>query len=119
MTESLESTASDPKPDVPVRTRRRWPWFGSATLVLLLSVTVGVGWYFAGEVINVTHNPPEFPLTVTAASHTEVTLPVEEETVRDGTWGLQWDSGRAVLGEVVRSSDTSVVRRIDAVLYGS
>lgn len=119
MVETPEVTAPESKPETPIRARRRrWPYHVCAALALLLLVTVGIGWYFSGQVITVTHDPPEFSLPVVEVSDSRVTLPAREETTRPGVWGLQWDSGRAVLGEVVDSTDTEVVRHIDEVLYG-
>lgn len=118
MVEPLEAAPETTTDESAPARRRRWPFYGSATMAILLVATGGIGWYFAGEVITVSHNPPEFGLTVTAVSDTEVTLPAEEETIRPGIWGLHWAEGRAVLGEVVRSDAESVVRRIDDVVYG-
>lgn len=115
---TISPDLAEPRPTRSGRRRRRWPMYGSATVALLLAATGGVGWYFAGEVITVTHQPPDFPLTVSAVTDTEVTLPAEPETTREGAWGLQWSDGRAVLGEVVRSDADTVVRRIDGVVYG-
>lgn len=118
MVKPVEDVVPDVAPAAAAPKRRRWPRYAAATLAVILLVTPGVSWYFAGEVINVQHNPPEFSLPVTDVTDTEVTLPAEEETLRPGTWGLQWADGRAVLGEVVRSNAETVTREIDDIVYG-
>ena len=91
---------------------------GIVVIVLIAAVTGGVGWYFSGEVVNVTHGAYEYPLTVQAVNGTEVTLPKTAETERSGVWGLHWPDGRALLGDVIRSDDDTVVRPIQRMLYG-
>ncbi|ADD45971.1 alpha/beta hydrolase family protein [Stackebrandtia nassauensis] len=118
MVKPVEDVVPDVAPAAAAPKRRRWLRYAAATLAVILLATPGVSWYFAGEVINVQHNPPEFSLPVTDVTDTEVTLPTEEETVRPGTWGLQWADGRAVLGEVVRSNAETVTREIDDIVYG-
>ncbi|MGH8876543.1 MAG: alpha/beta hydrolase family protein [Stackebrandtia sp.] len=115
----VETTEAAPPKTKPDRKRRRWPRYGAGSALALLVATGGTGWYFAGEVIKVEHAAPDFALTVVEASDTEVTLPADEATRRAGTWGLHWDSGRAVIGEVVRSDGDNVVRELDEVVYGN
>lgn len=89
-----------------------------AVLVLALGALGGAGWYFSGEVINVTHGPSEYPFTVEALDATTVTLPRAEDTEKDGVWGLSWDGGQAVLGAVLSTDDDTVTRALDRVLFG-
>lgn len=91
---------------------------GVALIVLIAAVTGGAGWYFSGEVVNVTHGEYDYPVTVQAVNGTEVTLPRTAETERPGVWGLHWPEGRALLGEVSRSDTDTVVRPIQRILYG-
>ena len=102
--------------------RRRWVrrmmFTGIALIVLVAAVTGGAGWYFSGEVVNVTRADYDYPVTVQAVNGTEVTLPRTPETERPGVWGLHWPDGRALLGEVVSGDDNTVVRNLHRVLYG-
>lgn len=115
MTTTVETDAPTPK-------RRRWLRtsliaFG-AVLVLALGALGGAGWYFSGEVIDVDHGPGEYPLTVEALAETTVTLPLEGDAEKPGTWGLSWEDGQAVIGDVVASDGETVTRALDDVLFG-
>lgn len=107
--------------DAPGR-RRRWLRPVVITLSVLLVLALGglgaAGWYFSGEVLNVTHEEEPYELTVEAVDDATVTLPLREATEQPGTWGLQWEGGQAVLGEVIDTDDTTVTRALDAVLFG-
>lgn len=107
--------------DAPVR-RRRWLRPLVITLSVLLVLTLGglgaAGWYFSGEVLNVSHEEDPYGLTVAAVDDATVTLPLREATEQPGTWGLQWEDGQAVLGEVIATDDTTVTRALDSVLFG-
>ncbi|MFC4334313.1 prolyl oligopeptidase family serine peptidase [Salininema proteolyticum] len=86
--------------------------------VLALGGIGAAGWYFSGEVIDVDHSPAEYSLTVTGVEDGRVTLPADEDTLRPGTWGLEWDGGRAVMGPVRAIEGTTVTREVLAVLEG-
>ncbi|MDA1360723.1 alpha/beta fold hydrolase [Glycomyces luteolus] len=90
----------------------------SALLVLALGGIGAAGWYFSGEVINVSHEEDPYGLTVIAADGATVTLPHTDATEQTGTWGLQWEDGQAVLGEVLASDAETVTRAVDSVLFG-
>lgn len=106
----------------PAPRRRRWLRVTvialCSLLVLALGGLAGAGWYFSGEVIDVEHGPHSYSLTVEAVDEETVTLPSDEETVRPGVWGLEWEDGRAVLGEIVSSDEETVTRSLESVLSG-
>ncbi|SDE25955.1 alpha/beta hydrolase family protein [Glycomyces harbinensis] len=87
-------------------------------LVLALGALGGAGWYFSGEVIDVDHSASEYDLTVEAVDDATVTLPRGKHTEKPGTWGLSWEDGQALIGDVVDSDEDSVTRALDRVLYG-
>jgi pimeloyl-ACP methyl ester carboxylesterase len=107
--------------EAPAR-KRRWLRPLIITLSVLLVLALGglgaAGWYFSGEVLNVVHEEDEYALTVADVDDTTVTLPRSATTEKPGTWGLQWEDGQAVLGEVVASDDETVTRALDTVLFG-
>ncbi|HEX2144144.1 MAG TPA: alpha/beta fold hydrolase [Glycomyces sp.] len=108
--------------ETPGRPRRWWPRpliiSLSALLVLVMGALGAAGWYFSGEVLNVTHEDDPYGLTVAAVDDATVTLPRGTDAERPGTWGLQWDGGQAVLGEVVDIEDATVTRTLESVLFG-
>lgn len=115
MTTTVETAAPTPR-------RRRWlpPTLITlgAVLVLALTALVGVGWYFSGEVLNVDHTPSEYSLTVEAVGEDSVTLPRGDDTEKAGTWGLAWEDGQAVIGDVIAADGDTVTRSLDRVLFG-
>jgi pimeloyl-ACP methyl ester carboxylesterase len=101
--------------------RRRWPrrlaQAAGGLLVLALLAAVGVAWYFAGVAVAVTHTVERTlvatPVDVPAGGDA-VRLPLDADTVRPGTFGLEWDGGYGRLGPVV-SRGTDVVRSLTPV----
>ena len=119
MTDLAQNTEESQSSKRPRRWRRRVIAALIVLIVILGGVVGGAGWYFSGEVVNVTHGEYDYPVTVAAVNGTEVTLPVTEETTRDGVWGLHWPDGRALLGDVLRVEGDFVVRPIHRLLYGT
>jgi uncharacterized protein len=107
--------------EAPARSRRRWLRPVVITLSVLLVLALGglgaAGWYFSGEVINVSHEDDPYGLTVVAADDVTVTLPNTAASALPGTWGLEWDGGRAVLGDTV-AEDAETVTREMRILFG-
>lgn len=104
--------------DASVSPFRRW---FKMTIVLLSILALlcaagvaGIGWYFSSQVIEVVHDDPDFPLEVLAvdADAGEVTVTRDDASARDGVWGLDFDGGRALLGEVRRSDADTVTRQL-------
>jgi pimeloyl-ACP methyl ester carboxylesterase len=102
--------------------RRRWLRASLISLAVLLVLALGglagAGWYFSGEVIDVDHSESDFDITVEAVDATTVTLPRGAHTEKPGTWGLAWDGGQALIGDVVDEDEDTVTRALDRVLYG-
>ncbi len=107
------------KTDAP---RRRWPHRTlialGLILVLALGALGGAGWYFSGEVVNVEHGPGDYPLTVAALDEETVTLPRGNDAEKPGIWGLAWEDGQAVIGDVVASDEETITRSLENVLFG-
>ncbi|GAB3658188.1 alpha/beta fold hydrolase [Glycomyces tarimensis] len=86
--------------------------------MLALGALAGAGWYFSGEVINVERGPHVYRFTVAAVDEETVTLPRDDDTEKPGTWGLAWEDGQAVIGDVIASDEETVTRSLDGVLFG-
>ncbi|MQY03716.1 alpha/beta hydrolase family protein [Actinomadura macrotermitis] len=84
-----------------------------AVLVLLASAVAGIGWYFSGAATEVEHGRA-FRFRIVDARDGTVTLPRDHTTDRPGTWGLVWQGGRGVLGEITAGTRGTVTRRVVA-----
>lgn len=116
-------TATDTDtPETPVRKRRKWLRGTFIALGVLLVLAVaglgGAGWYFSNEVLVPDHSPSEYSLTVEAFDETTVTITRDEASEKGGVWGLAWDGGHAVVGDIVSEDDGTVTRTLQNVLSG-
>jgi pimeloyl-ACP methyl ester carboxylesterase len=112
----------DEAPTVPARRRRRWlriSIISALVLVVLLGLaTVGVGWYFSGQLL-VPDNSISYPLTVKAIHGDQVTITRDADSVRPVVQGLRWAGGEALLTEVVTVNSDTVVRTVSRIISGT
>jgi uncharacterized protein len=95
----------------------------AAVVVVLLLVVAwaGAGYYFSQELLGPKWPAPEFELEVlgagpaSKAAPREITLEADEETLRDGTFGLDTTTGYAVLGEIASREGGLVTRGVRRV----
>ncbi|MGH2509809.1 MAG: alpha/beta hydrolase family protein [Ktedonobacteraceae bacterium] len=81
------------------------------TLLLLVVIGVGgIGFYFSNVLLQVVHSAPSYTTLVTGVSAQTVTLQRTENTVRLGTFGIDWPTGQAIVGWITASNPTSVTR---------
>lgn len=95
--------------------RHRLRWLLTIALVLVIVVAAAVGgssWYFSSQLLAVAPYQPSYSLQVLALHGNRVTLTRTDETMRNQLNGLVWRGGRAVVGNVLSSNRTSVVRPI-------
>ncbi|MBO2454549.1 prolyl oligopeptidase family serine peptidase [Actinomadura barringtoniae] len=91
-----------------------------ALVVLLAAATAGIGWYFSGVAVEVTH-ADVYDLKILDSGDGTVTLPRDETTALPGTWALVWKTDRdkapkndrALLGPVVTATSKKVVRKLE------
>ncbi|MGH8792753.1 MAG: alpha/beta hydrolase [Stackebrandtia sp.] len=84
-----------------------------ASLTVLAAGTVaGIGWYFSGQVIDVFHEDPQYPFQVVDVDEQTVTLTRDPATEADGVFGVEWDGGRAVVGDVKEAEGDTVTREL-------
>jgi pimeloyl-ACP methyl ester carboxylesterase len=104
---------------------RRWQRRTIVAALVLLALAVAAwaaaGYYFSQQLLSNDRPTPQLELEVVAveprssAAPREVTLEAEEETLRDGTFGLDTDTGYAILGEIVSEESGYVTRRVRRV----
>jgi uncharacterized protein len=110
-------------PPIPVPKRRRWPRLLVYLLIALVVLTgVGIGgtaWYFSSQALQPAPDHPTYSLRVLALRGNTVEVTRTDDTMRPGTYSVQWSGGgRVILGAIVSSSQQGVVRRISGTTQG-
>ena len=98
-----------------LRRHRRGTILAAVVGVLVVVVVgAGVSWHFASKVLVPDHSdwPPD--VTVEGLSPGGIVLARSEGTQRPGVWGLDWQTGHAIVGEVLGSDASTVTRRLNA-----
>ena len=92
---------------------RRLAWVATALVVLALAATVGVGWYYSGEILDV-EVPGEvtYDTRVVAATQDRVTLEANPESLLPGTYGLDAPEAYAQVGPILAKDGDEVTRRL-------
>jgi uncharacterized protein len=88
----------------------------SAVALVLVAVAAGaaVSWHFSSEVLAPDHADWPESVTVEGLSPGRIALSSSEGTRRPGVYGLDWQAGHAIVGEVLRSDAGTVTRRLSA-----
>jgi len=83
--------------------------------VLAAGGVVAVGWYFSDQLLAPDHSSPSFDITVRAVSAATVEMDRTTDTSRQGTFGLEWRGGHAIVGKVISTSTSTVTRTLQDV----
>jgi uncharacterized protein len=107
----------------PVRkSGRRWKIIVYLAIALLLLVAVavaGIAWYFSSQALQVSPDHPTYKLRVVALRGHTVEVTRTADTMRPGTYSLQWlPHGRVTLGAVLSTNQNGVVRRFTGSARG-
>jgi alpha-beta hydrolase superfamily lysophospholipase len=86
-----------------------------AGVLVVVVVGAAVSWYFASKVLVPDHSNWPQDVTVEGLSPGRIDLSRSEWTQRPGVYGLDWQAGHAILGEVLGGSSDTVTRRLSAV----
>jgi pimeloyl-ACP methyl ester carboxylesterase len=101
----------------PSRLRRRCQTVALAT-VALVAVLVAAGaaasWFFSSEVLVAEHSGWPTNVAVKGLSSDRILLSRSEATQRPGVYGLDWQAGHAIIGEVTANDAHTVTRRLCA-----
>src|ERR1700730_8196294 len=72
--------------------------FSLLTLILLVVISIGgISLYFSKVLLEVTHGPETYTTSVISVSAQTVTLQRTPSTEREGTFGLNWPGGQAIV----------------------
>lgn len=85
---------------------------GSLALVLAIAIGVALSWHFSSEVVVPDHAPWPPNASVISITSTTITFARSEGTMREGTYGLDWQAGHAIAGNVIARSPRSVTRQL-------
>jgi pimeloyl-ACP methyl ester carboxylesterase len=92
---------------------RRRILVGAALAVVAIVVATAVGsWLFSSRLLEPRHDDHPRELEVTGVAPGRVVLERDDDTVRPGVYGLDWDGGRAVVGRVLAGGDSAVTREL-------
>ena len=88
-------------------------WALATLLLVVLAAWVGIGWYYADELLLVPEaGEPEYPAEVVAVERGQVTLSGPDAEL-DGAAGLDWEGGYARVGPVRTETDDGIVRDLE------
>ncbi len=97
----------------PQRRRRRW-WIAGGVLALLaaLAVAVAATWHFSSVVLVPDHHDWPLEVTVEEVKPGRITLSSGHHSEQPGVYGLDWQTGHAIVGPVLSEADGTVTRRL-------
>lgn len=89
-------------------------------LVVIVAASIGgVTWYFSSQALQLAPEHPTYSLRVIALHQNSVEITRTDDTMRPGTYSLQWaGGGRATLGKILSSNQEGVVRRLSGNMQG-
>lgn len=98
------------------RRRRRW-WIAGAVLVLLiaLAVAIAVTWNFSSVVLVPDHGDWPQEVRVENVGPGRIVLSSGHDSEQPGVYGLDWQTGHAIVGPVLSEGDGTVTRRLSDV----
>jgi len=113
---TAELTEKDEAAAPPRRRRRRW-WIAGGVLALLVAlvVAVAVTWNFSSVVLVPDHHDWQLEVKVEAVKPGRVTLSSGHDSEQPGAYGLDWQTGHAIVGPVLAEGDGTVTRRLSDV----
>ena len=98
------------------RRRRRW-WIGGGVLALLiaLAAAVVVTWNFSSVALVPDHRDLPLDVEVEDVKPGHITLSSGNNSEQPGVYGLDWQTGHAIVGPVLTEGDGTVTRRLSDV----
>jgi alpha-beta hydrolase superfamily lysophospholipase len=114
--ESATAELTERNEAAPRRRRRRW-WIAGGVLALLiaLAAAVAVTWNFSSVVLVPDHHDWPLEVRVEAVKPGRVTLSSGHSSEQPGVYGLDWQTGHAIVGPVLSEGEGTVTRRLSDV----
>lgn len=84
-------------------------------LPLILAIAVALSWHFSDQVLVPDHSSWLTEVKVEALHPGTIVLERSEDTERPGVYGLDWEGGHAIFGQIVGEDEETVTRRLRAV----
>ncbi|HYM45609.1 MAG TPA: alpha/beta fold hydrolase [Solirubrobacteraceae bacterium] len=106
------SKEAPPSPPWLRRHRRGAILAAVALLVILAAAVAGASWHFSSAVLVPDHSDRPADVTVDGLSPGRVVLSRSEDTLRPGVYGLDWQTGHAIVGEVLGNDAGTVTRQL-------
>lgn len=116
----MESATAEPterdEAAVPRRRRRRW-WIVGGVLILLiaLAAAVAVTWNFSSVALVPDHHDWPLEVKVEDVKPGRVTLSSGHNSEQPGVYGLDWQTGHAIVGPILSEDDGTVTRQLSDV----
>jgi alpha-beta hydrolase superfamily lysophospholipase len=114
--ESATVQPTEKREATPRRSRRRW-WIAGGVVALLAALTaaVAVTWHFSSIVLVPDHHDWPLEVTVEDVKPGRITLSRGHNSEQPGVYGLDWQTGHAIVGRVLSEGDGTVTRRLSNV----
>jgi alpha-beta hydrolase superfamily lysophospholipase len=114
--ESATAELTERNEAAPRHRRRRW-WIAGGVLALLiaLAVAVVVTWNFSSVVLVPNHQDWPQEVKVEDVKPGRITLSSGHDSEQPGVYGLDWQTGHAIVGPVLAEGDDTVTRRLTNV----
>jgi uncharacterized protein len=84
-------------------------------LPLILVIAVALSWHFSDRALVPDHSSWPQEVKVEGMPPGRIVLERSEDTERPGMYGLEWDGGHAIVGQIVGEDDETVTRRLRSV----
>jgi alpha-beta hydrolase superfamily lysophospholipase len=114
--ESATAELTERDEAAPRHRRRRW-WIagGVLALVVALAVAAVVTWNFSSVVLVPNHQDWPLEVRVEEVKPDRIVLSSGHNSEQPGVYGLDWQTGHAIVGPVLSESDGTVTRRLSDV----
>jgi hypothetical protein len=84
-------------------------------LLVLLAAAVALTWHFSSAVVVPDHSDWPLEVRVEALGRGRIVLSRDDHSEQPGVYGLDWQTGHAIVGPVVSKGQDTVTRRLEQV----